>query len=58
LAIFKTFHKLAELQYNSKLKALQTDNGGEFKAFLPYLTNCGIQPQFICPHTHQQNGVV
>jgi len=42
LAIFKSFHKLVELQYTAKLKALQTDNGGEFKAFLPYLTACGI----------------
>ena len=44
LAVFKAFHKLAELQFNSKLKALQTDNGGEFKTFLLYLNNCGIQP--------------
>jgi len=57
LQTFVTFHKLAELQYNSKLKALQTDNGGEFKAFLPYLHTCGIQPRFSCPYTHQQNGV-
>ena len=42
LAIFKTLHTFAELQYQSKLKALQTDNGGEFKAFLCYLTSCGI----------------
>jgi len=42
LAIFKTFHMFAELQYQSKLKVFQTNNGGEFKAFLPYLTSCGI----------------
>ena len=26
--------------------------------FLPYLHNCGIQPRFTSPYTHQQNGVV
>ncbi|KAL5788350.1 hypothetical protein ACOSP7_005299 [Xanthoceras sorbifolium] len=31
--------------------------GGEYKAFLPYLTSKGIQIRFSCPHTHQQNGV-
>lgn len=57
LPIVKTFHKFVELQYQSKLKALQTNNGGEFKAFLPYLHAFGILPQFSCPYTHQQNGV-
>ena len=56
-AIFITFHKFVELQYQSKLKAIQIDNGGEFKAFLPYIRDHGIQPRFTCPHTHQQNGV-
>lgn len=57
LLVFITFHKLAELQYNAKIKALQTDNGGEFRAFLPYLHSHGIQPRFTCPYTSQQNGV-
>ena len=57
LNVFKTFHKFAELQYNSKLRALHTDNGREFKALVPYLASYGIQPRFSCPYTHQQNGV-
>ena len=52
LSIFTTFHKFAEIQFQSKLRALQTDNGGEFKAFLPYLHANGIQLRFTCPHTH------
>ena len=55
--MFVIFHKFVELQYNSKLRALQTDNGDEFKAFLPYLQSQGIQPRFTYPCTHQQNGV-
>jgi len=57
LSTFIAFHKLAELQYNFKLKSLQTDNGGEFKALLPYFQLCGIQSRFTCPYTRQQNGV-
>jgi len=57
LNVFKTFHKFAELQYSFKLRALHTDNGGEFKALLPYLASYGIQPRFSYPYTHQQNGV-
>ena len=52
LLVFTIFHKLAELQYQTKLRALQTNNGGEFKAFLPYLHANGIQPRFTCPHSH------
>jgi len=51
LQTFINFHKLVELQYNSKLKALHIDNEGEFKAFLPYLRSYGIQARFSCPHT-------
>ena len=54
---FHYLSQLAELQYNSKIKALQTDNGGEFRVFLPYLHSYGIQPRFTCPYTSQQNGV-
>jgi len=57
LSIFQTFRKFAKLQYQFKLKALQTDNSGEFKALLPYLHTCEIQPRFTSPYTHQQNGV-
>jgi len=57
LATFIRFHKLAELQYNTKLKSFQSDNGGEFEVFLPYFQQHGILPRLSCPHTHQQNGV-
>lgn len=33
LNVFKTFHKFVELQYNSKLRALHTDNGGNLKHY-------------------------
>ena len=57
LPTFISFHKLVENQLQTKLKGIQIDNGGEFRAFLPYLQSHGIQPRFSCPYTHQQNGV-
>ena len=42
LSIFKVFHKLVKVQFQTKLKALQTNNGGDYKVFLPYLHSCGI----------------
>src|SRR4051812_3536355 len=46
------------LQLNTKLKAIQTDWGGEFRPFKQFLADLGIVHRLICPHTHHQNGVV
>ncbi|TXG48014.1 hypothetical protein EZV62_027308 [Acer yangbiense] len=48
---------MVELQFNRKIKTLQADMGGEFKPFIPYLTDLGVQIRFSCPHSHQQNGI-
>lgn len=58
LTIFKQFKALAELQLNTKIKAIQSDWGGEFRSFTSYLSQLGIIHRIICPHTHHQNGVV
>ena len=41
-----------------KIKAIQTDWGGEFQKINPYFAQCGISHHVSCPHTHQQNGYV
>ncbi|KAF7809814.1 Retrovirus-related Pol polyprotein from transposon TNT 1-94 [Senna tora] len=51
---FKTF---VENQLNHKIKALQSDFGGEFQALTKTLQASGIHHRISCPHTHQQNGV-
>lgn len=43
-----------EHQFERKIKMLQIDGGGEFRALLPHLQKCGIT-RTSCPHTHQQN---
>ena len=48
---FKEFKALVENQTEKKIKALRTDNGGEF------CKKCGIARQKTTPYTPQQNGV-
>ncbi|KAL6335516.1 hypothetical protein AAG906_030644 [Vitis piasezkii] len=55
---FITFRKMVENQLHTTIKCIQSDNGGEFLAFKPYLEAHGILHQFSCPHTPQQNGRV
>lgn len=54
---FLNFKTQVELQLDCKIKALQTDWGGEYRSFTDYLTCNGIIHQHPCPHTHEQNGV-
>ena len=48
-----------ENQTEKKIKALRTDNGGEFfkKEFEEFCKKCGIARQKTTPYTPQQNGV-
>ena len=55
--VFQKFKAMAEFQFNSKIKNLQIDRGGEFRPLAPFLAGCGIKHRLICPHIHHQNGV-
>ncbi|KAD6118770.1 hypothetical protein E3N88_10041 [Mikania micrantha] len=55
---FKQFHTMAERQFKTHLKAVQTDWGGEFRNLSPFLKNLGIIHRLSCPHTSEQNGFV
>ncbi|KAL5823959.1 hypothetical protein ACOSQ4_021859 [Xanthoceras sorbifolium] len=55
--IFKQFKNLVELQFDRKLKVLQTDWGGEYRPLSKYLADLGVVFRHPCPHTHQQNGL-
>ena len=56
LQVFIQFHIMVERCIGKKLKCLQTDWGGEYRSFLPYMQQKGIQFRHPCPHTHPQNG--
>ena len=58
LQTFVNFKKMVELQYNSSIKSVQTDGGGEFHPFTKFLSQFGITHRLTCPHTHHQNGSV
>jgi histone deacetylase 1/2 len=58
LTQFINFKTMVELQFNCKIKTVQTDGGGEFRPFTKYLTNLGVIHRLTCPHTHHQNGLV
>ena len=56
LKVFTQFNAFVERQFNSKIKCLQTDWGGEFRPLMSILSSLGIHFRHPCPHVHQQNG--
>lgn len=56
----KIFVQLVETQYNTSVKTICTDNGGEFvnSHCKEFFSEKGIAHQLTCPYTPQQNGVV
>jgi histone deacetylase 1/2 len=58
LSQFILFKTMVELQFNCKIKTVQTDGGGEFRPFTKYLTELGVVHRFTCLHTHHQNDLV
>lgn len=45
-------------QFNTNIKALQTNWGGEYRSLSSYLASNGITHRISCPYTSQQNGKV
>ena len=57
--VFVHFKSLVKIQFNSTIKILRSDRGGEYDnhKFKSFCLDHGIQHQFSCPYTPQQNGV-
>ena len=55
---FLKFKNLIENQFNTTIKALQTNWDGEFRPIKPFLENHGIHHHHPCPYIPQQNGRV
>jgi transposase InsO family protein len=55
---FQQYITWAERQFNTKLKAIRSDHGGEFtsKDFDEFLSKLGIERQLSAPYEHEQNG--
>ncbi|RVW65725.1 Retrovirus-related Pol polyprotein from transposon RE1 [Vitis vinifera] len=58
LPVFKRFKLQMENQFDTKIKCLQSDNGGEFRSFTSFLQAVGIVHRFSCPYNSAQNGRV
>jgi histone deacetylase 1/2 len=56
--IFLQFQALVERQFATKIKSVQTDCVGEYRKLNTYFKTIGIHHHLICPHTHEQNGIV
>jgi hypothetical protein len=56
---YKEYEALVENQSGLKIRALRSDNGGEYisGAFRKYLAGRGVESQYTAPYTPQQNGV-
>lgn len=57
-SVFKRFFVFIERQFDTRIKAIQSDWGGEFRPLKPVLEALGVVFRHPCPHTHQQNGKV
>jgi histone deacetylase 1/2 len=53
---FHDFQKLIERQFDCKIRAIQTDWGGEYQTLSSFFSPVGMSHQISCPHAHQQNG--
>ncbi|GAU17915.1 hypothetical protein TSUD_330400, partial [Trifolium subterraneum] len=53
---FIQFKNMVENQFNKRIKTIQCDGGGEYKAVQKHAIEAGIQFRMSCPYTSQQNG--
>ena len=56
--IFLQFQKYVECFFNTQIKSVQSDWGGEYRTISTFFKNCGIVHRVSCPHTHQQQGSI
>ncbi|KFK45117.1 hypothetical protein AALP_AA1G346500, partial [Arabis alpina] len=54
---FIAFKALVENRFNTKIKTLYSDNGGEFMALKAFLSSSGISHLTSPPHTPEHNGI-
>jgi histone deacetylase 1/2 len=55
---FQCFQTPVERQFSLKIKSVQTDWGGEYRKLNNFFQTIGIHHRLICPHTHEQNGII
>lgn len=53
--MFIQFKIMAEKQFNTSIKIVHSDSGGEYQAFNSFLKQNGILHYLACPYTSKQN---
>jgi len=56
--IFLTFQAMIRTQFQSPIRFVQTDWGGEYRRVSLLLQHLGIGHRLSCPYTQEQNGTV
>jgi hypothetical protein len=59
--VYSVFHQIqtfVEHQFSLKIKFVQTNWRGKYDKLSTFFKTIGIQHRLICPHTHEQNGIV
>lgn len=54
--VFVKFQKQVEIQFDSTIKAFQSDFRGVYQALTPLFQTTRIQHQKACPYNHEQKG--
>jgi hypothetical protein len=57
-SIFLTLKSYVECFFNTNIKTIQSNWGGEYRPVNKLLQQLGILHRVSCPHTHQQNGAI
>ena len=56
--VFKVFRLHIKRLFDRKIKAIQTDWGGEYRSLHKYFYSLSILHRLSCPYTHEQNGTI
>ncbi|KAL3846245.1 hypothetical protein ACJIZ3_003648 [Penstemon smallii] len=56
--VFRLFKNKVECLFNSKIRMIQSDWGGEFRSLRKLLDSFGITHRIYYPYSHPQNGTV
>ena len=57
--VFQVFHKMISTQFNTPIKIVKSNNGGEYykNELTNFMKSIGILHQTSCPNSPQKNGV-
>jgi len=55
--VFRYFHHMIVTQFNTYIKVIRSNKGGNKTELIKFMNSKGILHQTTCPYSPQQNGV-